>query len=383
VNVVQSSSGQFKQLITPLPNVKDYKKPQGNFVTTSRGYFGGNSLDFSIASPNFKVFNVYTWPDSATSELGAGTKIIAGTVGGFTINGQKVQAFYCTGSIFNGSYKCKNSGDEKTVPGATITAALAVEATPNDISDNGMVAVTTDGTDSIFHLFNSDNFYKGATLAGFVATADNSHYQRIENLFTFWAVASGKVTVYFWKDNTLTPVSTTVLTNETFGKGVKHFCPVSVQANPLDVTQALILSNCQGDETRVFTVTVSGTGGTLTVTPKSSKSIRSPLIGAGSVKLCALGSEHIIQKLAGNTAISSTDGGDDNTYAGLDVVANLGNDNVDLLCIRGSQNFVIATDPAIAGDQTYAAMFGNRLGNIGNRYHSVTKLTGDLAGFKV
>jgi hypothetical protein len=68
--------------------------------------------------------------------------------------------------------------------------------------------------------------------------------------------------------------------------------------------------------------------------------------------------------------ISSTDIGSDSTFTGLDVQTNLGTDNVDLICIRGSQHFVITTDQTVT-ETKYAALIGNRAGNIKNRYHSV------------
>lgn len=123
------------------------------------------------------------------------------------------------------------------------------------------------------------------------------------------------------------------------------------------------------------------TAPTLQITILKSKSITSPKIGNGGVKVCALGGENIVQKTVGNFIISSTDNVNDGTYTELDVTNNI-SDNVKILCIRGSPNFVIYED-SVQGDQRYAAMFGNRGGNIGNRYHSVNKLSGDLAGYKV
>lgn len=45
-------------------------------------------------------------------------------------------------------------------------------------------------------------------------------------------------------------------------------------------------------------------------------------------------------------------------------------------------NFIVANNKA-AGDKSYSAMFGNRPGDIQNRYHSLNLLTGDLAGYQV
>ena len=44
---------------------------------------------------------------------------------------------------------------------------------------------------------------------------------------------------------------------------------------------------------------------------------------------------------------------------------------------------MIATDPSLPGDQTFAAMFGNRGGDTLNRYHTIKKLTDDLSGYKI
>jgi hypothetical protein len=166
-----------------------------------------------------------------------------------------------------------------------------------------------------------------------------------------------------------------------FAKTNAEFCPVSVQSNPSNPEQTIIVSQCTGDESRVFTIGVkkAETTNDLEAEFLTTKVFNNPLLGSGNIKVCALGSEHIIQTL-GNKKITSTDNSSDATYNELDVNTNIGTDKVDLICIRGSQNFIITTDDTTAGDHTYAAMIGNRAGDIGNRYHSVNKLE---TGYKV
>lgn len=384
IDVKADSTGHYK-LNVPLPNVKAFKEAQGNVVPTSRGYFAGNSLDFAIDGEDYNIFNTYTWPVAATADLGEGAIVVAGSVGGVVVNGENVQAFFCPGSIYNGSFKCALSGDAQTIGGLT-AAIFAVEATPYDTSDNGIIALTANGADSQLHLFNSNNFYKAATMTGFVATPTNSNYQRVDTLYTVWTTdGTATITVYVFVDNNLTTGTNVVIDGTFFGKDLKDFCPTGIQSDPSNQEQTFITSQCANDETRIFTVKVVKTVDTnvLTVTPVSSKALNSPKLGDGVVNVCSLGGEHIIQITTGNKAISSTDNSSDGTFIGLDVEKNMGTDNVDMICIRGSQNFIIATDDSTTGDHTYAALFGNRSGNIANRYHSINKLDGDLAGYEV
>ena len=374
-----------KQVVTPLPDLKAFINPLGNTIPISRGYFTGNSLDFSITGSNlFTVFNTFSWPDSATAGLGTKINVIAGTIGGLTVDDTTAQVFYCDGSVLNNTFKCKLSGTAQTLPVGT-DGVFVQEATPYDQNDKGIIAVTSNGPDAGFHLFNVNGFYKSTVISGHDATPENTHYQRIDNMYTVWTVHGddSTVKVYYYVDQTLTPKNPIVIDAALLGRDALDFCPVSVQANASNQGQTFILAQCPGEESRIFTVNVNGKGAALVVTLDSSKGLNNPKIGSGPVKVCSLGQEHIIQKTSGNKAISSTDNENANTYIGLDVQKNLGTDNVNLMCIRGSQNFLIVTDPSLPGDQTFAAMWGNRAGNLANRYHSVNKLTGDLAGYKV
>ena len=61
----------------------------------------------------------------------------------------------------------------------------------------------------------------------------------------------------------------------------------------------------------------------------------------------------------------------------------MGTKNSELVCIRGSEHFLIVTDASLPGDQTYAAMYGNKSADISSRYHSVKILVGELSKFRV
>lgn len=257
VNVSPNSKGHYAQLNSPLPDLKSFVDPQGNFIATSRGYFAGNSLEFALDTPNFTIYNVYTWPDTVMSAVAAGTKTLASDLGGVSSNGSTIQAFVCDGTIVTNNFKCANYGTSRTLVGTNNVVAFAAESTPFDLSDRGFVAVTNDGTDTTFHMFNANDFYAQSKINGFIATSENSHYQRIGSLYTFWTVTDTKVTVYWWSNSNLSPTNTMVLDNVFFTKGVKDFCPTSVQANPADSSQTFLVSNCAGDESRIYTLSVS------------------------------------------------------------------------------------------------------------------------------
>lgn len=375
LSVLKDSKGQYK-LISPLPSIKEFKNPLGNMVPISRGYFQGNSLDFSIDNTDYTIFNTYTWPDSATADLGQGTIVVAGTVGGVVVNGANIQSFYCTGKFYDFTFKCALSKSAQT-PTDLSALAFTVEATPYDIKDNGIIAVTENGDNSMVHLFNSNDFYKSATITGFKASESNSAYQRVDTLFVVWTVAADntKVTAHVYTDENLTEGKNVDIDSAFLSKTNAEFCPTGVQSDPSDQEQTFIISQCSGDDTRIFTFGVKkATDSTdLQVTLVSSKVLNSPNLGSGQVNVCALGNEHVLQA-AGTNKISTTDNSSDATYSEIDVTGNLGTDKVDLVCIRGSQNFIIKTDSSTQGAHTYAAVIGNKAGNIGNRYHSVNKL---------
>ena len=92
--------------------------------------------------------------------------------------------------------------------------------------------------------------------------------------------------------------------------------------------------------------------------------------GDKNLKICSLGNEHIIQNLDASKVISSSDLSSNNGFQKIDVSTFLGSTDVDLVCIRGSMNFIVANNAA-SGDKSYTAMFGNRAGDIQNRFHSL------------
>lgn len=104
--------------------------------------------------------------------------------------------------------------------------------------------------------------------------------------------------------------------------------------------------------------------------------------GDKNLKICSLGNEHIIQNLDASKVISSSDLSSNNGFQKIDVSTFLGSTDVDLVCIRGSMNFIVANNAA-SGDKSYTAMFGNRAGDIQNRFHSLNKLGDDLSGYTV
>jgi len=82
INLSQDSTGGYSRT-AQLPSVVNYKQDQLIKVPTSRTYFTGNSLDFAIENPDFRIYNTYTWIDSATEGID-GDISIAGSVGGIT-----------------------------------------------------------------------------------------------------------------------------------------------------------------------------------------------------------------------------------------------------------------------------------------------------------
>jgi len=387
LNILQNSKGGYARTAS-LPSVVNYKQDQLVRVPTSRAYFKGNGLDFSIENPDFKIYNVYTWRDAATEGI-TGDITIAGSVGGVTtdLTATTIQALYCNVVGLNANFKCLTDGTPLTVTGLTSTV-FAVEATPYDLTDSSIIAVTTSAADTQVTLFNKGAPTKQAVITGFVATSATTHYQRIETLYTVWTIAQGKITVNTWDNSDLTGGKTVVVDNTTFAIPVAtNFCPVSVQSNPANAGQTFVVSSCDNGQNaivRIYTLGVSqNPDKTLKVeAAETYKTLINRQYGDKNLRICSLGNEHIIQNLDDSDTISSTDLSSNNGFQKIDVSTFLGSTNVDLVCIRGSMNFIVANNAA-TGDKSYTAMFGNRAGDIQNRFHSLNTLTGDLSGYQV
>jgi len=130
--------------------------------------------------------------------------------------------------------KCQLDGDATSISDFVATI-FAVEATPYDLTDSSIIAVTTSAANTRVNIFKKGSPSNSDTITGFVATSQNTHYQRIEQLYTIWQIAGGKITVSTWDNSNLTGAKTLTVDNTTFGiVDPLSFCPVSVQSNPAD-----------------------------------------------------------------------------------------------------------------------------------------------------
>ena len=392
VQAVDDSTGLYRQKESALPDTKAYYNPVVNTISINRGFFQGNDLEFSIVEPNFKILNTYTWPDTATEELGDRTIILASNIGGVAVDSTSFQPFFCSGSMSIDTFKCKLSGEKRDFPKDAISV-LVQETSPYTPDDKKIVFVTNENLNAGLYIFNDKNFYAKEVLEGHVATEANTHYQKINNMHTIWAVNTDKkeVTIYGYVeyDGKLDGKKMMVLNSDFLNRETLDFCPVSVQANSKFLNQVFIIAQCKEQQARIYTLK-------LQMKPDKfqkeildiskiydSKALISYQLGKGDYKLCALGEENIVQNKSGDKAISSTSTRTDASYGGLDLEKNLGTQSKELICIRGSENFLIVTESSLDGDQTYAAMYGNRSTDISSRYHSVKKLDGELSGFRV
>ena len=388
LNILQDSTGGYEKTAL-LPSVVNYKQDQLIKVPTSRAYFNGNSLDFTIENSDFKIYNTYTWRDEATAGI-SGDITIAGSVGGVTTDstGKTIQAFYCNVVGLYSNFKCQLDGTATSVPELAATV-FAVEATPYDFNDSSIIAVTTTGTDTQVNIFKKGGDAKQAVISGFIATSANTQYQRIENLYTIWRIVGGTVVVDTWANANLTDGKKVTIDNTTFGiTQLLSFCPTGVQSNSADPGQTFVISSCDNGQNaivRIFTLDVSQkkADNTLEVKPADTyKTLINRQYGDKNLKICSLGSEHIVQNLDASNAISSTDLTSNNGFQQLDLATYLKSTDVQLICIRGSMNFIVANNAA-TGDKSYTAMFGNKAGNILNRFHSLNLLADDLSGYQV
>jgi hypothetical protein len=170
---------------------------------------------------------------------------MAGTIGGLAVDNSSAQVFYCGGSWFNNTFKCRLDGKERNVPNLR-NSIFVQESTPYDQSNRGIVAVTTEDKDTIFHLFNIDSFYKSVIISQHRATEDNTHYQRIDNMYTIWTIHSdiNSIKVYYYLDSNLNPNNPIIIDAIFLKRDTFDFCPISTQANPSRKGQTFILSQC-------------------------------------------------------------------------------------------------------------------------------------------
>lgn len=115
-----------------------FREIESTHVKISRKNFRGNILDFSVKDDSFKLFNVFTWPESATNKL-EGEILIAGSYGGVTtdLTTKEVRAFYCK-DVVGSDFVCEPEiDDEKVYKNPAIKGTvLAVEVEGTMIPEN-------------------------------------------------------------------------------------------------------------------------------------------------------------------------------------------------------------------------------------------------------
>lgn len=193
-----------------------YKKP-GEILSIqidlNRNALRGNLLDFSVKDDNFKVFNVFTWPESATKKL-VGDIRIAGSYGGVTTNltTKEVRAFYCK-DVVSSDFTCEPEAEDELVykNSALKSTILAVEVygTPNPEKEafRSIFAVIGLNSETVVVRFShKKKWIAPLTIPEFIATSDNITYQISENLIKIWTIKANLLNSYSWQmDTTDTP----------------------------------------------------------------------------------------------------------------------------------------------------------------------------------
>jgi hypothetical protein len=225
-----------------------------------------------------------------------------------------------------------------------------------------------------------------------MVTVNNSIILTYGELIIFAIIDSNTVQIYYQTLENIkkkTEFQSKIIDYKDFGLPVESeldFKLIAISTNPQDPSQFFLVSTTSLNDdlitNRISTVIVTDLLSSQKITIDSTyKTFNAPKI-QGEIKICSLGKEHIISTQADSVikSISATGSGvqkiDYSTY-GLDATKS------ELICVPGRSEFVIV-DRTVPDKQKYLVLFGNKVGNIQDRYHSLEDLSqGDFTGYQL
>lgn len=361
--------------INSILDYQDYNR-EGAFshqLQVNRRSFQGNNLDFSLSLDGFKIANANAF--SIKSEVAASKYWLFDLNRGITVNDQGVlNGLACFGTVTDGDFDCQiNDSIKFQIPSG---AELIYAVTQNTASEQGFILILSQGSDTLVayvDLFAQEVF--SGELKDIQSSASSVFTKVIGGKYHFFIVdALGQAAVNVYASPTkdfsqvsATPVAT--IDNTAIGKRAGNFCPTSMVQNAQEIDQVDIMSHCPSGESRLWKMNVTDIA---SVTAIGSKLFGNPEAGEGDLSFCSFGQEYIVNNPV-NGFVFATDTADDYSLNGLGA-SFLGYNSINqLYCPPGSDSGVI-TGVDGQGNNWMSAIFGNRLGDARDRYHTTVQI---------
>lgn len=369
VNVITSlASGAA---VRSLPDYQDYNRDSttGNKLAVNRRNFFGNNLDFKFSLEGFDVLNANSFSLDVT---GLGTQVwLHSFKNGLGITGNKVNGLTCTGTVLEKNFACQvNENITYDIPaGATLVHLQSVSTA----SESGAILISADTTDThvAYIDFNTVKVNVGK-ITGIKAVADQVFFNIVGVKFVFWFLDSRKVTLQYSDSKALTSFSSFTIDSTLIGKNAQSFCPTSIEQNASSMTLVEVMSNCDNGESRLWRFDASDV---TAVKVAATKLFANPQIGVGAVSFCSFGQEYLALNPA-NGFLFSADIEDDNSINNLGQ-SMIGYTSVKEIACTG-RSFGVFAGVDGTGDKWMSVVYGNRLGDLRDRYHSSVKYTGTI-----
>ena len=362
-------------------------------INSNRNKFRGNILEFSVKDDNFKVFNVFTWPESATKKL-VGDIRIAGSYGGVTtdLTTKEVRAFYCK-DVVSSDFSCEPEADDELVykNSAFKSTILAVEVygTPNPEKEAFRSIFAVIGLESetvVVRFSHKKKWITPLTIPEFIATSDNITYNISDNKFKIFTLKGNELNSYSWKmDATDTPkVEPYLITLPSRDK-----CSYRLQSDGENVS---IVLNCPdtigvfGENIFVSTIVESeyikkeytGFIPIVTLSDLTTK--------PDELSICLTGKENIVFAHQGPSKqlleSHATNVNSAMTIKMSELYTAKGlPDSASLKCLDAGKGFILTHQSG--NNYGYWAFFGDKHYDALNRVHSFNLMEGELDGYKV
>ena len=372
--------------------IQDTYRPDLKPLPFNRAMFVGNNLKFAVdeggaASTNFEIVNndEYAVPDV----LKGGFYVTEGNYGLLRTNTNNIQVFrpnYVFGKGFNpetltGSI---NIGNDKI---------LSVVLT-NQPGQQGLIVTTKkEGANAgygVIHMkFGTNNDVSPSqgqfNVAGAPDDAEpyfNLLGSKDEFDYTWWTPipAENKVVVNYMKGIALGGITSTDLTAAQLQiDNAALFCPVAIIETPLNTRRVEINSYCANNgDSRIWTFQAETIEDVQQATiPAQNRQLNNIQSGTGELQICGLGQEYLILNAVKSFFYAANV--EDDASSNQLLHPDAGYAKIDkLICMRRYAGaIIVGTDADDKG--IYSLLFGNKIGDIRNRYHSTNTFTSAAA----
>lgn len=366
-------------LIRSIPDYQDYKREAvtANKLSINRKSFFGNNLDFQFSLEGFQVMNANDFTFDTAS---LGTSIwLHNYKLGLGFEAAKVSGFKCTGTVLEKNFVCtKNEEISYDIPAGSTLVHIESVTTG---SENGAILIYSTGDDTnVAYIDFANEQVNVGKITGAKSAKGKVFFKIVKDQFSVWIVDPVKnvADVYASAGKTLASFeSKMTISTTTIEKAAGNFCPVSIGQNPAVFSTVEIMSYCPTTgESRLWRFNVPDDLTKIEVLKANpTKLFANPEAGEGEINLCNFGKEYLANNPTAGI-VYTTDIEDDYSFNGLGTNL-IGYTKVDSISCTG-KNFGVFSGVDGSGEKWMSVIYGNRLGDTRDRYHSTVKYVGDI-----